>query len=67
MLENYDGQHHWDYPKKCKVAVVDGHCPQGQEETFANFPEALSWFLVDTNYRESLVSGAGLVPPEAAP
>ncbi|RYD46815.1 MAG: hypothetical protein EOP60_18505, partial [Sphingomonadales bacterium] len=32
-------------PTSCKVALVDGSCPDGKEITFPDFESALRWFL----------------------
>ncbi|MBX3565995.1 MAG: hypothetical protein KF730_15625 [Sphingomonas sp.] len=37
-------------PRSCKVAPVDGECPDGQEIVFPDFESALRWFLRDTGY-----------------
>lgn len=50
MLKNYDPKSDWEYPAKCNVALADGQCPKGQEAKFANFPDALAWFLEDKGY-----------------
>jgi hypothetical protein len=51
MLKNYEAKSNWDYPKKCNVAgAAPGQCPKGQEQSFAKFPDALTWFLTDAGY-----------------
>jgi hypothetical protein len=45
-------------PTKCFVALVNYQCPTGKEHTFADFPEALRWWLGDNGY---------LPPVEIAP
>jgi hypothetical protein len=50
VLKNYDPKSDWDYPAKCNVERTDGVCPDNAETKFANFPEALMWFLEDTGY-----------------
>ena len=51
VLKNYDPKSDWIYPTKCNAAVGEsGRCPKDQEVKFANFPDALMWFLADTGY-----------------
>jgi hypothetical protein len=50
MLANYDAKSTWDYPAKCNTTEVNGQCPKGAETKFANFPDALQWFLADKGY-----------------
>ena len=38
------------FPDHCRVALVDGECPAGQEQNFATCPEALRQFVIDTGY-----------------
>ena len=50
MMSNYRRSTDWNFPMKCKVALVKDACPPGQSEQFGEFPDALSWFLTDTGY-----------------
>jgi hypothetical protein len=50
VFKNYDSKSDWQYPAKCDRPNPGGNCPQGAETKFANFPEALAWFLADKGY-----------------
>ncbi len=50
MLANYNRSSDWDFPTKCKVALVNESCPAGRAEQFRTFPDALEWFLTDKGY-----------------
>jgi hypothetical protein len=49
MLRNYDANNGW-LPNVCLVAEVNLVCPEGKQRKFANFPDALTWFLNDGGY-----------------
>ena len=50
MLANYNSADRWEYPQGCKVMLVEDECPKGEEIVFANFPDALKWFLDHNGY-----------------
>jgi hypothetical protein len=50
MLRAYDRNSDWELPSSCRTALVDYRCPEGQEVTFDNYPDALRSFLVDHGY-----------------
>jgi uncharacterized protein YecT (DUF1311 family) len=50
MIENYDREHEWDYPKGCSTLLVGGQCPTGYEVSYPDFPTALAAFLTETGY-----------------
>ena len=50
MLRAYDRTSDWGLEGNCRVDLVDGECPAGQEQNFATYPEALRQFLIDTGY-----------------
>jgi len=50
MMSNYRPATDWNFPMKCKVALVKNACPPGESEQFREFPDALAWFLTDTGY-----------------
>lgn len=49
MLAHVDPEGDW-LPTGCRVRLVKGECPKGQERTFTAFPEALAWFLGENGY-----------------
>lgn len=49
MLRNYDANNGW-LPNVCLVAEVNMVCPESKQKKFANFPDALTWFLSDGGY-----------------
>lgn len=50
MLRAYDRTSDWGLEGNCRVEFVNGDCPQGQEQDFATYPDALRQFLIDTGY-----------------
>jgi hypothetical protein len=50
MLQDYDRDSDWELPSSCRAALVDYRCPEGQEVTFDNYPDALRFFLVEHGY-----------------
>lgn len=50
MLDSYDRDDDWTLPTGCKVDLVEYQCPEGQEITYANYPDALRGFLEDNGY-----------------
>ena len=42
-----------DWPTACRVAEGEDGCPEGQEITYASYPEALRAFLVERKYIRS--------------
>jgi hypothetical protein len=49
VLKQHDARRR-DWPSLCKVAETDDGCPEGQEITYASYPEALRAFLVEHAY-----------------
>jgi len=49
MLRSYDQMDDWDYPAACRIRTA-GACPEGVEQVFATFPEALQWYLGELGY-----------------
>ncbi|HEV2866960.1 MAG TPA: hypothetical protein VGX37_10630, partial [Allosphingosinicella sp.] len=52
MLRAYDRNTDWPQPGGCRAALVDYQCPDGQEITFDNYPDALRYFLAENGYIE---------------
>ena len=50
MLGAHDRNSNWGLEGICRVTLVDGECPAGQEQRFATYPEALRQFLTDAGY-----------------
>ena len=49
MLRHYDRRSTWPL-NFCAVALVDGECPNGHEQSYHDYPAALRAFLVRTGY-----------------
>jgi hypothetical protein len=50
MLANYDRTTDWAWPVHCRVHAPPDKCPQADQQTFTNMPDALRAFLVDNGY-----------------
>ena len=51
MLANWDQTTNWEWPVHCRVqAPPGGDCPQADQQSFTNMPDALQAFLVDNGY-----------------
>jgi hypothetical protein len=60
MLSNYNVRSDWDLPSRCLATTVNGECPEGKDQKFANFPDALAWFLSDAGYERVRKTSKGL-------
>lgn len=49
MLRSYDQSSDWTLPTACRIRTA-GECPADAQQIFANFPEALQWFLGEHGY-----------------